>query len=185
MLSRRLIAGLVLLPLALATPGARAQADDPPIVFVHGNGDTAALWIAQIWRFESNGYPRDRLLAVNLKYPSARSVDDKPQEGRSSTQDVMKELAAFVAEAKRRTGAQKVALEFIFRGACQLVPSSHASLQRVGALMERYSNVPMDFADATLVVLGEELETDQVFSLDRRGFSTYRSKRRKPFSVIP
>ena len=84
-----------------------------------------------------------------------------------------------------RWSAQKVALEFIFRGAFQLVPSSHASLQRVGALMERYSNVPMDFADATLVVLGEELETDQVFTLDRRGFSTYRSKRRKPFSVIP
>jgi uncharacterized protein len=81
--------------------------------------------------------------------------------------------------------AQKVALEFILRGAFQLVPSSHASLQRVAALMERYRNVPMDFADATLVVLGEELETDRVFTLDRRGFSTYRMNRRKPFRVIP
>jgi predicted nucleic acid-binding protein len=81
--------------------------------------------------------------------------------------------------------AQKVALEFILRGAFQLVPSSHASLRRVAALMERYRNVPMDFADATLVVLGEELETDQVFTLDRRGFSTYRMNRRKPFRVIP
>lgn len=81
--------------------------------------------------------------------------------------------------------AQKVALEFILRGAFQLVPSSHASLRRVAALMERYRNVPMDFADATLVVLGEELETDQVFTLDRRRFSTYRMNRRKPFRVIP
>jgi hypothetical protein len=81
--------------------------------------------------------------------------------------------------------AQKVALEFILRGAFQLVPSSHTSLQRVVALMERYRNVPMDFADATLVVLGEELETDRVFTLDRRGFSTYRMNRRKPFRVIP
>jgi predicted nucleic acid-binding protein len=81
--------------------------------------------------------------------------------------------------------AQKVALEFILRGAFQLVPSSHASLQRVAALMERYRNVPMDFADATLVVLGEELGTDRVFTLDRRGFSTYRMNRRKPFRVIP
>jgi predicted nucleic acid-binding protein len=81
--------------------------------------------------------------------------------------------------------AQKVALEFILRGALQLVPSSHASLQRVAALMERYRNVPMDFADATLVVLGEELDTDRVFTLDRRGFSTYRLNRRKPFRVIP
>jgi predicted nucleic acid-binding protein len=81
--------------------------------------------------------------------------------------------------------AQKVALEFILRGAFQLVPSSHASLKRVAALMERYRNVPMDFADATLVVLGEELETDRIFTLDRRGFSTYRMNRRKPFRVIP
>ena len=80
---------------------------------------------------------------------------------------------------------QKATLEFILRGAFQLVPSSHASLQRVAALMERYRNVPMDFADATLVALGEELDTDRVFTLDRRGFSTYRMNRRKPFCVIP
>lgn len=80
---------------------------------------------------------------------------------------------------------QKVALEFILRGAFQLVPSSRPSLQRVATLMERYRNVPMDFADATLVLLGEELGTDRVFTLDRRGFSTYRMNRRKSFRVIP
>lgn len=82
-------------------------------------------------------------------------------------------------------GSQRIVLEFVLRGAFQLVPSSHASLKRVAALIERYRNVPMDFADATLVVLGEELETDRVFTLDRRGFSTYRMNRRKPFRVIP
>jgi len=81
--------------------------------------------------------------------------------------------------------SQKNCLEFILRGAFQLVPSSQASLRRVAALMEKYRNVPMDFADATLVALGEELETDLVFTLDRRGFSTYRLNRRKPFRVIP
>ena len=81
--------------------------------------------------------------------------------------------------------AQRVCLEFILRGAFQLVPSSPKSLQRVAVLMERYRNVPMDFADATLVVLGEELETEQVFTLDRRGFSVYRLNRRKAFQIIP
>ena len=46
---------------------------------------------------------------------------------------------------------QKNALEFVLRGAFQLVPSSVKSLQRVAVLMERYRIVPMDFADATLV----------------------------------
>ena len=81
--------------------------------------------------------------------------------------------------------AQKAVLEFILRGAFQLVPSSQASLRRVAALMERYRNIPMDFADATLVALGEELETDLVFTLDRRGFSIYRLGRRKAFQLIP
>jgi predicted nucleic acid-binding protein len=81
--------------------------------------------------------------------------------------------------------SQKTCLEFILRGAFQVMPSSPASLKRVSALMEKYRNVPMDFADATLVVLGEELETDWVFTLDRRGFSTYRLGRRQTFQIIP
>ena len=80
---------------------------------------------------------------------------------------------------------QKSALEFVLRGAFQLVPSSSKSLQRVAALMERYRNVPMDFADATLVALGEELETDRVFTLDHRGFSAYRLGSKKPFQIVP
>jgi len=81
--------------------------------------------------------------------------------------------------------AQKIVLEFILRGAFQLIPSSQASLRRVAALMDRYRNVPMDFADATLVALGEELETECVFTLDRRGFNTYRLKQKRAFQLVP
>jgi hypothetical protein len=81
--------------------------------------------------------------------------------------------------------AQKACLEFVLRGAFHLVPLSAKSLQRVAVLMERYRNVPMDFADATLVVLGEELETNWIFTLDRRGFSTYRMNRNRAFQIIP
>jgi uncharacterized protein len=80
---------------------------------------------------------------------------------------------------------QRNAFEFVLRGAFQLVPQSPKSLQRAAVLMEKYRNVPMDLADATLVALGEELETDWVFTLDRRGFSTYRLGQRKPFQIIP
>ena len=79
-----MIAFLALLLLAGAAVG---QAAEAPIVFVHGNGDTAALWHTTIWRFESNGYPRDRLFAIDLKFPSARSVDARPQDGRSSADE--------------------------------------------------------------------------------------------------
>ena len=48
--------------------------DMPPNVFVHGNGDTAGLWIATIWRFESNGWPRERPTNATLVAPVAAST---------------------------------------------------------------------------------------------------------------
>ena len=116
----RRLALLVVLLLAAVVTAARpspGQSADPPIVFVHGNGDTAALWHTIIWRFESNGYPRDRLLANDLKFPSARSVDATPQEGRTSAAEAMAQLAAFVDAALARTGARTVALVGNSRGA--------------------------------------------------------------------
>jgi len=51
--------------------------------------------------------------------------------------------------------------------------------------MERYRNVPMDYADATLVALGEELGTETIFTLDHRGFSVYRFNQRRAFRLVP
>jgi triacylglycerol lipase len=98
--------------------GGRVYATEPlrPIVFVHGNGDTAGLWITTIWRFESNGYPRELLHAIDLRFPTARSVDDKSQAGRSSASDVMVQLAEEVERVRQRTGADKVHLVAQSRG---------------------------------------------------------------------
>ena len=79
---------------------------------------------------------------------------------------------------------QRVCLEFFLRGAFVLVPCSKKSLRRVAELMEKYQDVPMDFAAATLVALGEELETEWVFTLDR-GFSIYRLHGKRRFRVLP
>ncbi|MCL4393749.1 MAG: PIN domain-containing protein [Chloroflexi bacterium] len=81
--------------------------------------------------------------------------------------------------------AQRVCFEFFRRGALKLIPSSSVSLLRVAELMKKYQDLPMDFADGTLVALGEELDTDQVFTLDRRGFAVYRLHGKKPFQVFP
>ena len=75
-------------------------------------------------------------------------------------------------------------IDFVLRGGIVLVPSSDLSLQRCRTLLEKYSDLPMDFADATLVVLAEELNTDLVFTLDR-DFSVYRIRGRKHFRIVP
>jgi hypothetical protein len=51
--------------------------------------------------------------------------------------------------------------------------------------MSKYANVPMDFADATLVLLGDEVGTTDIVTLDRRGFSAYRTARGKSFQITP
>lgn len=99
-----------------AAPAQRAGDDLPAIVFVHGNGDTAALWHTTIWRFESNGYDPRLLHAIDFANPLARSDDAAPQENRSSTAQQREELAAKVAEVMRLTGRAKVALVGNSRG---------------------------------------------------------------------
>lgn len=98
----------------LATPflvrGTSAQDGHSPILMVHGNGDHAALWLTTLWRFEANGWPRDRLLAVNMPDPVARANDAVAQEHRSSSAEQTERLAAMVAEFRARTGAGKIAL---------------------------------------------------------------------------
>ena len=88
----------------------------PPIVFVHGNGDTAALWQTTVWRFESNGWPRERLHAIDVPYPLSRDDDAKPQPGRTSAAEHMVYLKAEVDKVLKATGARQVVLVGNSRG---------------------------------------------------------------------
>ncbi len=51
--------------------------------------------------------------------------------------------------------------------------------------MEKYKDVPMDFADFTLVVLAEKMDVEEIFTLDNRGFGTYRIAGRRAFKIWP
>ena len=117
-LSRRaLLVAAIVLPTACShTPPPAAATALPPIVFVHGNGDTAALWVSTIWRFESNRWPRNRLHAIDLPYPLARDDDAVEQPGRTSTTEHMQFLAAEVEKVLRNTGATQVVLVGNSRG---------------------------------------------------------------------
>ena len=106
-------ASLLLLAGCATQPSLEAA---PPIVFVHGNGDTAALWQTTIWRFESNGWPRERLHAIELPYPLARDDDSKDQAGRTSTAQHMSFLKSEVERVRSVTGAAKVILFSNSRG---------------------------------------------------------------------
>ena len=64
--------------------------------------------------------------------------------------------------------------------------STHAAqVLAAAALMRQYADTPMDFADATLVLLADRIGVLEIFTLDRRGFSTYRTAKGKKFRLIP
>jgi len=57
-------------------------------------------------------------------------------------------------------------------------------LSRMVELMRRYANLPMDLADASLVVLAEHLGHGRILTCDRRDFSIYRWNNNNPFENL-
>ncbi len=97
---------------------------------------------------------------------------------------------AVLAEAMYTLGArsgwygQELLWKIILHGDLIIEHSSPAEIIRMSELMSKYSDRPMDFADASLVALAERLSLDRIFTVDRRDFSTYRLNGKKPFTVI-
>lgn len=55
---------------------------------------------------------------------------------------------------------------------------------RIKTLMTKYEELPMDLADASLVILAEELGHGDIVSTDQRDFKTYRFKNHQPFNNL-
>ncbi|MGB8400115.1 hydrolase [Bradyrhizobium sp.] len=111
-----LLAGNFSFPARAQMTSPPAAAEVPPILFVHGNGDHAALWITTLWRMESNGVAGDRLFAINFTDPLARTDDKVEQPNRSSSEDQRRELGEAIKALKSRTGTLRVALVGNSRG---------------------------------------------------------------------
>lgn len=103
----------------------------------------------------------------------------------ASTEAVLTEATHLLA---RVHGGRSACLEFFLAGGATLVPSDTAALRRCSRLIERYGDLPMDrsmdFGDATLVVLADELRTDAIFTLDA-DFDVYRRRDGTPFRRVP
>jgi predicted nucleic acid-binding protein len=81
--------------------------------------------------------------------------------------------------------AQSAAIDFVLSGAINLVPSSLESLKRVKKLMEKYKDIPMDYADATLVSIAEDLSIKEVVTFDVKDFGIYRLSSKHPLIILP
>ena len=52
-------------------------------------------------------------------------------------------------------------------------------------MMKKYAALPMDLADASLVILAEHLGHGRILSTDQRDLQTYRRKQHHPFENLP
>src|SRR5438874_9374260 len=94
------------------------------------------------------------------------------------------EAMYFAAGAARWAGQERLWM-MVERGVVVLRDLEPADLVHARDLMRQYRDVPMDFVDAALVAYAERENLDQIFTLDRRGFSAYRLRGRRPFTIFP
>jgi predicted nucleic acid-binding protein len=81
--------------------------------------------------------------------------------------------------------AQDNLWEFILRGGVDILSLNDSQQDRCRQLMEKYSDLPMDLADGTLVVLAESQKIKKVFTLDHKDFKMFKPKQIKYFTLLP
>ncbi|MGA7237566.1 MAG: PIN domain-containing protein [Bryobacteraceae bacterium] len=99
-----------------------------------------------------------------------------------SSEAVLTELFHLVGDDRHTVEA---AWKFIRSGALALAAIEHSELPLLQALMSRYWDRPMDFADATLVHLAQRESLSTIFTVDHADFDTYRIDGRRRFRVLP
>ena len=81
--------------------------------------------------------------------------------------------------------AQCAALDFVLKSVVDIVPANTKSLKKTKNLMKKYADLPMDYADATVVCLAAETGMQNVVTFDRKDFAIYKLPKKKSFMIMP
>ena len=81
--------------------------------------------------------------------------------------------------------AQSAALDFLLEGIVEIVPSDLQSIRQSKNLMKKYSDLPMDYADATIVCLALDTRIHNVLTFDEKDFTIYALPGKQKFHLIP
>ena len=75
-------------------------------------------------------------------------------------------------------------MDDVAQGSITLWHPPKSGAAHMAKLMRKYASLPMDLADASLVLLAEHLGHGRILSTDLRDFGAYRWKNRKPFTNL-
>lgn len=90
----------------------------------------------------------------------------------------------YLLQKRVNIDAPKLFIRKISMGLLQVFDLKQSHCLRIEQLMEQYRDLPMDLADASLVILAEELGHGRILSVDYRDFNTYRWKNTEPFQNL-
>ncbi len=81
--------------------------------------------------------------------------------------------------------AQCAALDFVLESVVEMVPSNTDSLKKTKNLMKKFADLPMDFADATIVCLATETGMQDIVTFDKKDFAVYKLPKKRSFTIMP
>ncbi len=81
--------------------------------------------------------------------------------------------------------AQIALMDEVARGAYRLEPFAAIDVARAREVIERYADLEIGLADASIVVLAERYSITDVLTLDERHFRALRIQSRKRFRILP
>jgi len=81
--------------------------------------------------------------------------------------------------------AQDLCLEFIESAGIIVRGGDSQEMPRIRQLMKQYKDLPIDFTDASIIVLGEAENIKTIFTLDHKDFRIYSPKHIKALRLIP
>ena len=116
-------------------------------------------------------------------YPLALQLLDRLNEPLITTYPVITETCYLLLNRVNHA-AQCSFLETIAENMVDVFELNSQHVRRMVELMRRYADLPMDMADASLVVLAESLGHGRILTVDRRDFSIYRWNSQEPFENL-
>ncbi|MBI4745265.1 MAG: PIN domain-containing protein, partial [Deltaproteobacteria bacterium] len=81
--------------------------------------------------------------------------------------------------------AQDLCLEFIESAWIIVRGGDSQEMPRIRQLMKQYKDLPIDFTDASIIVLAEVENIKTIFTLDHKDFRIYSPKHIKAFRLVP
>lgn len=116
-------------------------------------------------------------------HKKAMALRNTASEGWITTWPVITETA-YLYSSRLDERAVHALLDDVAAGELLVWDMPPAAASEIGRLMRKYASLPMDLADASLVLLAEHLGHGRILSTDMRDFGAYRWKNRKPFKNL-